>query len=195
MQVQYEESQLDNTNIENNNIVININNLSNETNEQLINQKEYKKINLDIESHTRIVEQDKTEVVDECCICLDNLHENLFTLKCCNNTIHNYCMINWLLPSKSDICFLCKQKIPNLNSLLDKEYKLNPFEIIIINHIVNPHIAINIPNSTNNSNITNSNITNSNESEVIEKQLKIFSRTLIVLLVIAILITFIFKVS
>jgi len=102
-------------------------------------------------------------------------------------------MINWLLPSKSDICFLCKQKIPNLNSLLDKEYKLNPFEIIIINHIVNPHIAINIPNSTNRTN--NSNITNSNESEVIEKQLKIFSQTLIVLLVIAILITFIFKVS
>jgi hypothetical protein len=102
---------------------------------------------------------------DECCICLDYLDKNLFTLTCCNNTIHNYCMVNWLEPSKSDTCFLCKQKIPNLNSLLDNKHKLKPRDIIIINNIINPYYQnlenitiIQIPNSNTNSNINNRNI-------------------------------------
>lgn len=131
---------------------------------------------------------------DECCICLDYLDINLFTLNCCKNIIHNHCMINWLIQSKSDICFLCKQKIPNLNSLLDNKSKLNPIEIVIINNIINPYIAINmlhIPNRNEN----NPSLENRNDEESSENKIMKFGKFLVVLLSLAILITFVAKIK
>jgi len=50
------------------------------------------------------------DMYDECCICLDNLIDNINTIKC-GHKFHKHCIETWFKTSNSVKCPLCQKKI------------------------------------------------------------------------------------
>ncbi len=108
---------------------------------------------------------------NECCICMNEIskdqNDDIFLLECCNNKIHNSCLISWIKTSietnNSDYnkCILCKKN----NDIIEDYYNNIKYAV---HNITNNHInyANNYISYSNNNDIS-SNTANNNNNDVI----------------------------
>ena len=59
--------------------------------------------------------------MEECFICLENLN-NSITLKCCNNKIHNNCLVSLFL-FEHDKCPMCRKSMNIIKYLSKNDFK------------------------------------------------------------------------
>ena len=82
----------------------------------------------------------------ECCICFNDIKpDDVFILECCNNQVHNTCIVNWIKSSIDNKfadynkCILCKKYNKSINDsyrkikLERKKMRNNNSVIIVIN--------------------------------------------------------------
>jgi len=97
----------------------------------------------------------------ECVICLNNISINeLFTLTCCKNDVHIYCLNDWISKNITNKniskCFICSQE----NNLIETIVSYNKY--IPVNYNTTNAIIYNHNNDNNNNSIIirNNNINN-----------------------------------
>jgi hypothetical protein len=98
----------------------------------------------------------------ECVICLNDISINeLYTLTCCKNNVHIYCLNNWVSKNITNKniskCFICSQE----NSIIETIVSYNKY-IFINNNNANANAIIHNHNNDNNDNNDNSIIIRNN---------------------------------
>ena len=100
----------------------------------------------------------------ECVICLNDISINeLYTLTCCKNNVHIYCLNNWVSKNITNKniskCFICSQE----NSIIETIVSYNKYIPVNNNNtnvIIHNHNNDNDYNNDNSIIITNNNINN-----------------------------------
>jgi len=98
----------------------------------------------------------------ECVICLNDISINeLYTLTCCKNNVHIYCLNNWVSKNITNKniskCFICSQE----NSIIETIVSYNKY-IFINNNNANANAIIHNHNNDNDNNNDNSIIIRNN---------------------------------
>ena len=112
---------------------------------------------------------------NECVICLNNILKNEeFTLTCCKNDVHIYCLNSWVKKNITNKnigkCFICSQENNMLDTLVVYNmYEYNNNTIIVDNSneiLIDNDYSNSIINRNNNINYNNINY-NNNENDII----------------------------
>jgi len=94
--------------------------------------------NEDLEMNNFHFDEYSDEETDYCCICINTKRENFITLKCCNQSIHESCIIEFITSINNDLynCPVCRNRL-NIQVSFGKliDYINEKSELISINKI------------------------------------------------------------